>query len=295
MYKKIHSSKYINFKPDSINLFILPSLLGFLIFFFIPFIGGFYYATIDNSVNGNFVWLENFKLLLSNDIFLKAVSNTLLFMAICVPLNMIFSLAIAIFINNITYKNNFFRMLFISPLVIPVASVAFFWQIVFEFHGPLNYFLNLWSIESIDWINTGWARVVILIVYLWKNIGYNVILYLAGLNSIPDVYYESANIDGASTLQKFYNITLVYLTPMTFFIFIISIINSFKTFREIYLISGEYPHESIYMIQHYMNNMFNSLNYQKLTTSAYILASFIMALVFILFNFEKKISSDLTQ
>lgn len=277
-----------------IYLFLMPSLCGFLIFYLLPFLSGLYYTLFD-PVKKNFVGLKSFIGLLNNPIFSKAILNTVIFMGICVPLNMILSLALAILINNAAYKKNFFRMLFISPLVVPVASVAFFWQTVFDTRGFLNYLLSLLSIDPIDWINTGWVRIVVIIIYLWKNLGYNMILYLAGLNNIPKLYYEVASIDGANSIQKFFNITIKCLMPTTFFVFIISIINSFKTFREVYLISGEYPHESIYMIQHYMNNMFTYVNYQNLTTAAYILAFIIASLVFILFILEKKISSDFIQ
>ncbi|RYD02142.1 hypothetical protein N752_27205 [Desulforamulus aquiferis] len=142
-----------------------------------------------------------------------------------------------------------------------------------------------------DWMKTDWAMIVVLVVYLWKNIGYSMILFLTGLQNIPAEYYEAARIDGASRWQEFFRITLVYLTPTAFFIFVISIINSFKVFRETYLISGEYPHSSIYMLQHYMNNMFMALDYQKLTSAAFIMAFFIVAVVLLLFIVERKISS----
>lgn len=115
------------------------------------------------------------------------------------------------------------------------------------------------------------------------------VLFLAGLQGIPREYYESAGLDGAGTWRKFFNITLVYLVPASFFVFVISIINSFKVFRETYLISGAYPHDSIYMLQHYMNNMFASLDYQKLTAAAFIMAAAIYSIVFGLFVCEKRI------
>jgi len=140
-------------------------------------------------------------------------------------------------------------------------------------------------------MKTDWARIVVLVVFLWKNIGYSMILFLTGLQNIPVEYYEAARIDGASRRQEFFRITLVYLTPTAFFVFVISIINSFKVFRETYLIAGEYPHSSIYMLQHYMNNMFMALDYQKLTSAAFILALFIVAVVLLLFIVERKIDS----
>ncbi|AFS78957.1 putative ABC transporter permease protein [Gottschalkia acidurici 9a] len=281
----------MNSIKDKVNLFLIPSLIGFLIFYLLPFIASIYYIAF-NPIDNKFIGLNSFKELLTNTVFLKAMLNTVIFIAISIPLNIIFSLLIAILLNKISFLKNLLRTIFMCPLVVPVASVAFFWQIIFDSKGLLNYILNVFNIEGIDWINTGWSRIIIVLIYMWRNIGYNVILYLAGLSEIPKVYYEAANIDGANSIQKFFNITIVYLTPTTFFIFIISIINSFKTFREIYLVFGEYPHESIYMIQHYMNNMFSSVNYQRLSTSAYIITCAIAILVYFIFKVEKKISSD---
>lgn len=273
--------------------FLGPSLIGFSIFFLIPFIGSIYYSFLDSPIGGSFVWLSNYKNLLTNKIFLKACSNTLIFTAVCVPLNMFFSLLLAMLLNKKIFGRNLFRTFFISPLVIPVASVVLVWQVFFEYNGTLNALFSQFNLVPVDWMNTLWARVVVLIMYLWKNVGYNMVLFLAGLQNIPTEYYESAQIDGAGSFKRFTSITLVYLTPTSFFVFIMSIINSFKVFRETYLISGDYPHESIYMLQHYMNNMFSSLDYQKLTSAACIMAVVIYLLVFNLFISERRISKSI--
>lgn len=273
--------------------FLAPSLVGFSIFFLLPFIASIYYSFLDSPIGGSFVWFSNYSTLLSNRIFLKACSNTLIFTAVCVPLNMFFSLLLAMLLNRKIYFRNIFRTFFISPLVIPVASVVLVWQVFFDYSGAFNSLLSQFNLPPVDWMNTAWSEFVVLIIYLWKNIGYNMVLFLAGLQNIPTEYYESAQIDGAGAFKKFTKITLVYLTPTSFFVFIMSIINSFKVFRETYLISGDYPHESIYMLQHYMNNMFSSLDYQKLTSAACIMAVLIYLLVFNLFVSERKISKNI--
>ncbi len=275
-------------------LFLAPSLVGFLMFYLVPFVISICYSFFDSPVNGSFVGLKNYTSLLSNGIFQKAGLNTLIFTAICVPLNILFSLLLAMLLNRAIYFRNIFRTFFIIPLVIPVASVVLVWQVLFDYNGTINALLYEWGFTSINWMNSSWARVVVIVMYLWKNIGYNMVLFLAGLQSIPVEYYESAEIDGASQIKKFIKITIVYLTPTTFFVFIMSIINSFKAFRETYIISGSYPHESIYMLQHYMNNMFTSLDYQKLTSAACIMAVVIFSLVYIMFNIERRISKSIS-
>lgn len=276
------------------SLFLLPSLGGVLLFFLIPFVGGFYYAVVDHPLFGHFVGLENFINILQNQAFLKAAVNTSIFTAIGVPFNMVLALILALLLKQAGKTGKMMLVFFILPLVIPVASVSYFWQIVFAPNGWLNNLFYTYGMSTIDWLNTGWARMVILIVYLWKYVGYNIVLYLFALSSIPAEYYEAADIDGANGWQKFRHITLIYLTPAIFFVFIISMINSLKVFRETYLIAGQYPHESIYMLQHYMNNMFLSLDYQKLTSAAYLMVLFITMLVFLFFYYQKKITSRFT-
>lgn len=273
--------------------FLAPSLIGFSIFYLIPFIGGLYYSVVDNPIEGRFVGLANYIDLMRNPVFLKAGYNTLTFTAISVPLNILLSLGLALLLNRRIYGRNILRTAFIAPLVVPVASVVLVWQVLFDINGSLNAFISSRGLSPIDWMKTDFARVVVVILYLWKNIGYNMVLFLAGLQNIPVQYYEAADIDGAGNWRKFTNITLVYLTPASFFIFVMSIVNSFKVFRETYLISGAYPHDSIYMLQHYMNNMFASLNYQKLTSAAFIMAVFIYILVLFLFKVERKINSTI--
>lgn len=271
-------------------MFLAPSIMGFCIFFLIPFIGGFYYSLVDSPVNGSFAGFSNYISLIKNPSFIKAVTNTVLFTIISVPLNMLLSLELAILLNKEIYGKSILRTLFITPLVVPVASVVLIWQAFFDINGTLNVLIAAFGLNPVDWMKTEYARGVVLIVYLWKNIGYSMVLFLAGLQSIPVQYYESARIDGANSWQQFKNITLVYLTPTAFFVFIMSIINSFKVFRETYLISGGYPHDSIYMLQHYMNNMFAALDYQKLTSAAFIMAAFIIIMVLTLFIIERKIN-----
>ncbi|MGE5397294.1 MAG: carbohydrate ABC transporter permease [Chitinophagales bacterium] len=268
-------------------LFAAPSLAGFSIFYIIPFIFIIYYSLIDNPASHQFVGLANYFALLSNPIFLKAGFNTIVFTIIGVPLIMILSLGLALLLNRSMVGRDYFRAAFILPLIVPVASVVLVWQVVFNFHGSLNSVVVLLGLNPVNWMNTSWARVIVTLFYLWKNAGYNMILFLAALQNIPRELYEAAYIDGAGSWQRLVNITLVHLIPTGFFVFIISVINSFKVFREVYLISGDYPHESIYMLQQYMNNMFMALDYQKLSTAAVITAALIIGIVYAFFKLDR--------
>jgi multiple sugar transport system permease protein len=130
---------------------------------------------------------------------------------------------------------------------------------------------------------------VITVIFIWKNIGYNMILFLAGLKSIPKDYYEAAHIDGAGKLQVFWNITFIYLLPTTFFVVVISLINTFKIFKVNYLLFGQYPHDKIYMIQHYLNNMFDKLEYTKLITASILFSIIIIVMMAVMMHVQGKL------
>lgn len=269
--------------------FVAPSLIGFSLFYIIPFFAGGYYSLVSSPINGKFVGFGNYASLLNNAVFLKAAKNTLLFTGVCVPLNMALSLGLAMLLARKIYLRSALRTLFITPLVIPVASVVLVWQILFDNGGTVNAIFHSIGLQPIEWMGSQWARLVVMVVYLWKNAGYNMVLYLAGLQNIPVEYYESASMDGAGPVRKFLHITCVYLAPTGFFVFIMSIINSFKVFRETWMLAGDYPHESIYMLQHYMNNMFASLDYQKLTTAAFLMAALVVVLVLVMLIMERRL------
>ena len=185
-----------------------------------------------------------------------------------------------------------FRTFFLSPMMVPVASVVLIWQVLFNYNGTINEFLALFDIAKIDWLQSDHCQAVVIILFLWKNLGYNMILFMAALNNIPKAMLEAAEVEGASEMYQFLHIKLRYLSPTTLFVTILSIINSFKVFREIYLLTGDYPYDALYMLQHFMNNMFRTLDYQKLSAAAVLLALVIIALIAILFAVEDYFGKD---
>lgn len=269
-------------------VFASPSLAGFALFFAFPFLISIYYCFTEGIGGVRFVGLKNFIDLLKSNSFLLASKNTIIFNLISVPSIIMLSLMLAFVLNRKIMGKPYFRMFFIMPLVIPVASVILVWNIIFNEYGILNSFLISLDIAPTDWMQSGWSVLVLALIYLWKNCGYNVVLFLAGLNSIPKEYYESAYIDGANAFTCLRKITIPFLIPTGFFVFIISIVNSFKVFREAYLLAGSYPDTHIYLLQHFMNNNFFSLSYQRLSTAAFLMASMIFLLLFILFKIEAR-------
>lgn len=269
-------------------LLLAPSLIGFSIFYLVPFGMGFLYSFQDNTVDGSFVGFDNYNALLTSSSFRKAATNTFLFTSVSVPLMILLSLLLAQLLNKRLFLRKWLQTAFVLPLVVPVASIVMIWQMLFDWNGTLNAWLQNFGLERIDWMKSEWSIGVLAIVYTWKNIGYNIILFLAGLQSIPKDYYETADIEGASSIHKWFHITLVYLIPTMVFVFLMSIINSFKVFRETYLIAGDYPHDRIYMLQHYMNNMFLSLDVQKLTAAAVLMVGCILIFVMMMLAVERR-------
>jgi len=270
--------------------FILPGLLGFCIFFIFPFGLSLVYAFMDKPVNGSFAGFSNFASLFANRAYLRGLMNTIRFIGISVPLNLLLSLAAAILVNKIIKGRDWFSLFFLIPLVIPSGSMVFFWKTLFSYDGALNGLLNSFGIAKVNFLDSILALPVMILIFLWKNIGFNMILFLAGLSNIPKDYYEAAWIDNARPFQVFKHITLPCLLPVTIVALIMSIINSFKIFREIFLITGSYPHESIYTLQHFMNNMFASLNYPRLTSATALLVLAMVVFTQFLLRLERKVS-----
>ncbi|MGO5074991.1 carbohydrate ABC transporter permease [Clostridium sporogenes] len=277
-------------KRESITayIFALPSIIGFLLFFCIPFIISLVYCFTQGVGDIQYVGFQNFVDLFQNDAFILAFKNTLIFNAVSVPLVMIISLGITLILNSKIKKGSFFRTVLTFPLIIPLASVALVWQIFFRQTGVVNGVLLKFGIMGPDWLKTKWSFYILILLYVWKNCGYNMIIFLAGLNNVPKEYYEAASIDGCGKINMFFKITLPLILPTIFFVFIISIINSLRVYREAYLLSGQYPDPSIYMLQHFMNNNFTNLNYQRLSTASVIVFILVAVLVYSLFKLQKK-------
>ena len=272
--------------------FISPSILGVAIFFIVPFFVIVYYSLINNPIQHEFVFLKNFVSLFKNSAFVTAAKNTATFSAVAVPLAVVLSFFLAQMLEARIPLKSQFRTFFLSPMMVPVASVVLIWQVIFSNNGTLNDFLSVFGIAKIDWLKSQYAQVVVVILFLWKNLGYNMILFMAALNNIPKELIEVADIDGATPWFKLKNIILRYLSPTILFVTILSLISSFKVFREVYLLSGEYPVESLYMLQHFMNNTFKALDYQKLSAAAVLMALVMVIIIALLFFFEDKLGKD---
>ena len=267
---------------------VLPFLLGFAGFYLIPFLWSLRFTFTSGTGGTAFVGLRNYLDIFGSAAFQLAAWNTFRFILVGVPLLMAVSFLLALLLFEKFKGVSFFRSLFLCPLVLPAASVVIVVQAFFSEAGIVNGLLSRLGLPAENWIQSSHAFPILIGLYIWKNCGYDLVLFLAGLSAIPREYREAAACEGANALQVVQHITLPLLMPTFFFIFIISVINSFKSFREAYLLGGASPHESIYMLQHFMNNNFRNLSYQRLSVAALLVFAVIFVLVLGLFRLKRR-------
>lgn len=275
--------------------FMAPSALGILTFFVVPFMVIIYYSMVDNPVRRNFVGFDNFISLITNSAFKEAAFNTLVFSLIAVPAAVILSLLLAMLLDMGIPGKSRFRTVFLCPLMVPVASVVIVWQVMFHTNGALNEIISVFGANPVDWMNSKYNVLIILSLFLWKNLGYNMVLFMAAFANIPEDLIEVSRLEGAGAWTIFFKIKLRYLSPTIFFVAVLSLINSFKIFREVYLLTGGYPYGNIYYLQHFMNNQFEALNYQKLSTAAVIMSIVMVIIIGILFIAENKLGKEVEE
>jgi len=272
---------------NTLYLLLLPSIIGLGVFYIVPFGISMYYAMIDNAVSRQFVGLYNLIDTWNNTAFRIAIRNTILFMGSSIPLNMALALTLALMLKPMRKSvRRILLLFFLLPLVIPSGSVIYFWEAVIRLNGMFNR--TFFPTAPTDWLNSDHAMVFIVFIFIWKNIGFNMILFQAGLDFIPKDYYEFAAIEGAGRFRQFRIVTLTYLGPTFLLVFIMSVVNSFKVFREIYLLTGTHPNFSIYLLQHFLNNQFAALNYQRMASASFFVFGFIFVLVLVLYRLQQK-------
>lgn len=216
----------------------------FFIFVFIPVIASFFLGfTRYNVVNpAQWVGLENYRQIFFHDPrFWKALRNTVVYVLGVVPLSISISLLLAVAVDQKVRFKNFYKTMFFMPAATSVIAVSVVWKWLFagEKYGLINYWLTKLGLSPIDWaMSPTWTLPAIMIISIWVGVGYNMILLLAGLQTIPRTFYEAAEIDGAGSWHKFWRITLPLLKPTLLFVVIMSVINSFQVFEQVYIMTG---------------------------------------------------------
>lgn len=246
--------------------FLAPSLLGVAAFVMIPFANAFRRSFFD-SRGKTFVGLSVYQGVLENQAFRLAAVNTVRFMAAALPLLMAISFFLSLLVYQYSRKKSFFKTVLVMPVAVPSAAVILLWRMVFCEQGIVNELLNL----KTDWIYGPSSFAVLVFAYLWKNTGYQMLLWLAALGGISDELYEAAEVDGAGWLQKLIYVTIPQVKKASGMILFLAVINSFKVFREAYIVAGSYPNDRIYLLQHLFNHWFLNLDIQKMCAAAVLL------------------------
>jgi multiple sugar transport system permease protein len=274
--------------------FLLPNFVGFCIFTFIPILFSLILSFVkwDSANPMVFVGISNFKRLFTDETFKISLFNTIYYAVFTVPLTMVTSLGLAVALNQKLKGTNFFRTLFFFPHVASLVAVAVVWNMLFQpSMGPVNQVLSRLGIENLPgWTSSiEWAMPAVIIVSVWKSMGYYMILYLSGLQGIPRELYEAAEVDGASKFQKFKSITLPMLTPTTFFISIMLTISCFKVFDLISVMTNGGPGRATnVLVYHIYNTAFINYEFGYASAIAMILFAIVLIITIIQFRSEKK-------
>lgn len=268
-------------------LFLAPSLVGVLMFVLVPFLDviGRSFRTV---VTDRLVGFQNYKTIFDNMAFRLAVKNTFRFTVVCIPLLVVIGLLIALPVSRMKSAGTI-KSLYLFPLAMPTATIVIVWKIVFYRQGFLNLLLTrfgewtgLWGEMHNDYLGSGAAFWVLVFSYIWKNAGYTIVLWLAGLSAIPSELSEAARVDGASESQCFFKVVLPNLKGSLYTIVILSFLNSFKIYREAYLVAGAYPEQDMYLLQHLFNNWFVNLDFDKMAAATVCVGGFLFIVIMLL-------------
>lgn len=262
--------------------FLIPSFAGVLLFVILPFADVIRRSFIT-AITEDFTGLKNYQLILDNSAFQLAVKNTLKFTMVCIPVLVVLGLFLSLLLLRIKHMQ-IIKSLYLFPLAMPTATIVVVWKMLFYKQGFLNKILTQLGgeIESIDYLGTGVAFFVLAGTYIWKNLGYTIVLWMAGIMGVSNDILEAAKVDGAKRWQSLVYVLLPNVKGSLYTIVILSFLNSFKIYREAYLVAGSYPHESIYLLQHLFNNWFVNLELDKMAAAAVLVGGFLFLFILIL-------------
>ena len=247
------------------TLMMLPSLCGVAVFVVFPFLRATYYSFTSGMENGAFVGFSNYIRLFQSASFLTALQNTLRFYFIAFPLIMVLPLICAVVLAPHKRLSKLFDSAVYGSLLIPGATLLIFLDLLFSERGFLtDAIVKILDFSGNSLYETPFSFVILVLLYLFKYGGYNYLLYSVSVSKIPKEFYEEAKINGASKWQMFRYVTLPNILPMVGISAFVSLISSYKVYREAFLIGGYYPHKDIYLMQHFINNNFVNMNYNRL-------------------------------
>lgn len=257
-------------------------------FYIVPFVYGIYFSVTDGTRLNAFVGMTNYLNVWKNEMFLLGLKNTLELSLICAPLVFVISFLLAAMLRTLKDASAPYRNVLLLPYLMPSAAILIIFLLIFDFGGPLNRILSTLGMERVLWKESAMMRVPVVVLYVWKNIGFSVVIFSSALQAVPTALYEYASLEGASRIRQEWSITLPLVLPTAFLVFVLAWISAFRIFKEVYFISGSYPDPACYTLQHFMNNQFAKLNYQYVTTAAYSFAVIVIVFFGILALLENR-------
>lgn len=281
--------------------FILPSLIGFLVFTLIPVVISLFLSFSKwNFMEGwgaiHFTGLENYKRLLTDDWFIASYKNNIFFTIVTVPSLIILGLVMSNIINKYIFGGNTVRIMIFIPYIASVVAVCTVWMVMFQpYYGPINQFLMAIGIENPPkWLaDFKWSLPTIMIIYIWQQVGYYTIVFMAGLKNIPEDVYEAARVDGASAVRQFFSITIPLVKPTTFFLTIMGIIGSFKVFDQISVLTQGGPGNSSSVMSFYVyRTAFEYFDMGYANTLAWALFLLIFLVTVVQWKLQDKFSNE---
>jgi multiple sugar transport system permease protein len=275
-------------------LYLLPTLIGLLLFSAGAVAASFFlsFTRWDIVSPPQWKWFDNYVDLWKADVFWEVFRNTITFVGLAVPLSVCAALALALLVNTGLRGITVFRTAYFLPVVSSMIAVALVWSWIFNSqYGLLNYLLRaLVGVQGPGWLDdTAWALPAMVIVTVWKGLGYSMVIFLAGLQNIPRDLYNAATMDGAGAWKRFRHITLPLLSPTTFFVLVITVINAFQVFEQTYVLTKGGPANSTVTLSYYVyQNAFQFFQMGKAAAAAYVLFAFLFALTLVQFRVQKR-------
>ncbi len=279
-------------KKKIVWLLLLPGMAGLLLFYVAPFIGGIYYSLLDGTFKNNFVGLDNYRRVIQNSMFQLGLKNTWELSMLCAPVIWLLSFLLAAMLKVLKERSTAFRNILLLPYLMPSSAMLLIWLTMFDYGGVINRLVVALGFERVLWLDGVALRVPVVLLYIWKNLGFSVVLFASALSAVHPSLYEYASLEGAGWFTQAFKITLPQILPTAFLVFVLSWVNAFKIFKEVYFISGSYPSDAIYTLQHFMNNKYAKLDYQDVTSAAYIFAIGVMALFALMYASKAVRSPD---
>ena len=287
-----------SFSSKAAYFFLAPAVIAIFIFFFIPVIAAFVMSFTDFDIYalGNFntirfIGFNNYSKLFEDPLFWQSLKNTIYYVVLATPLAIAVSLGAAILLNSklIKYKG-FFRLSYFIPYITTLVAVAIVWRFIYHpKFGILNYFLGLFGVDPIDWLgDPNLAMPAIVIMSVWKTFGYNMIIFIAGLQNIPEDLYEAASLEGANEWQKFKTVTIPMLAPTTLFVSIITIVGYFQLFAEPYIMTQGGPlNKTLSIVQYMYQQGFRWWNMGYSASISFVLFFIILVVTILQFKLQK--------